>query len=52
MKHGKEFSKLAIVGNKPWEKYLSKIADWFVTGEVEYFEKYQEAVNWLEKEMI
>lgn len=50
LKHGKEFSKLAIVGNKPWEKYLSKIADWFVTGEVAYFEKYQEAVNWLEKE--
>jgi len=49
LKHGKEFSKLAIVGNKPWEKYLSKIADWFVTGEVAYFEKYQEAVNWLEK---
>ncbi|RKZ70659.1 MAG: STAS/SEC14 domain-containing protein [Gammaproteobacteria bacterium] len=52
LKHGKEFSKLAIVGNKPWEKHMSKIADWFVTGEVEYFEKYQEAVNWLEKEQV
>jgi len=35
-----------------YPNYLSKIADWFVSGEVEYFEKYQEAVNWFEKEMI
>ena len=50
LRHGSEFTKLAILGNKPWEKYLSKIADWFVSGDVAYFEKYNEAVDWLEKD--
>lgn len=44
-----EFSKLTVEGNKLWGKYLSKIANWFVSGEVAYFEKYQEVVNWIEK---
>lgn len=48
LKHGGEFSKIAIVGNKPWEKTLSKLAGWFVSGETQYFENYNDALGWLE----
>lgn len=45
--HGKVFSHLAIVGNKPWEKVLAKLADWILNGECQFFEDYQEALDWL-----
>ena len=39
LKHNKEFTKLAFVGNKGWESYNIKISDWFICGEMKYFEK-------------
>ena len=50
LKHGREFTKIAIVGNKPWEKTLSKVGGWFISGEVKYFEKYSVALRWLEND--
>jgi hypothetical protein len=50
LNHGKEFTKGAIVGNQPWEKTLSKMAGWFVSGDVKYLEKYPEAIKWLQDE--
>lgn len=47
LKHGNEFVKVAIYGNKKWEKYISKIASWFISGEVKYFEDKNEAYKWL-----
>ncbi len=47
LKHGREFSKIAVVGNKKWEELMSKVASWFVSGEVQYFEDLESAENWL-----
>lgn len=47
LKHGNEFNKIAIFGNKKWQEYTSKIASWFISGEVNYFEDAGDALSWL-----
>ena len=47
LKHGSEFEKIAILGNKKWLEYSSKIASWFISGDVKYFENLDEALSWL-----
>lgn len=49
LKHGSEFERVAIYGNKKWQKYGSKIATWFISGEIKYFEKAHDALAWLQK---
>lgn len=49
LKHGGEFSKVAILGNKKWQEYSAKIGGWFISGEVEYFEEVNAALEWLQK---
>jgi hypothetical protein len=48
LKHGSEFSKIAVLGNKKWEEYMSKVGSWFISGEIKYFEDENEAFKWLE----
>ncbi len=47
LKHGSEFDKIAIYGNKNWQEITAKIGGWFISGEVQYFESYDEALAWL-----
>jgi hypothetical protein len=47
LKHNKEFTKLAFVGNKKWEAYSIKISNWFMSGEMKYFENIDDAIIWL-----
>lgn len=47
LKHGNEFEKIAIYGNKKWERSAAKIGNWFLSGEVRYFEDLHEAMDWL-----
>lgn len=47
LKHGSEFEKIAIFGNKKWQEFISKIASWFIGGEVKFFENEEEAIDWL-----
>lgn len=47
LKHGNEFEKIAIFGNKRWQEMAAKIGGWFVSGEVQFFASYDEAMNWL-----
>jgi hypothetical protein len=47
LKHNKEFTKLAFVGDKSWEAYSIKISNWFMSGEMQYFENMDEATAWL-----
>ncbi len=47
LKHGNQFRKIAILGNKKWQDYAAKVAGWFISGESKYFEKEQQAVDWL-----
>lgn len=47
LKHGNEFEKIAIYGNKDWQKKAAKIGGWFISGEVKYFDNYDDAIAWL-----
>ncbi len=47
IKHGKEFEKIAIYGNKNWQEIAAKVGSWFVTGEVKYFEHCDDALQWI-----
>jgi len=49
LKHGNEFEKIAIYGNKDWQKLAAKIGSWFVSGEIRYFENNEEAIAWLKE---
>ena len=48
LKHGNEFVKIAIYGNKHWQEIVAKIGAWFITGEIQYFESETDALTWLE----
>ena len=46
-KHGSEFEKIAIYGNKRWQELSARVGAWFTSGEIKYFEDRDEAINWL-----
>jgi hypothetical protein len=48
-KHANDFHKVAMVGDKPWLKWMSKFADPLLTSDVRYFEPAQEqdAKSWI-----
>ena len=47
LKHGREFEKVAIYGNKKWQSWAAKVGKWFISGEMKYFEDRSEAADWL-----
>lgn len=47
LKHGNEFEKIAIYGNKKWQQLAAKVGAWFVSGEIKYFDKSADAITWL-----
>ncbi|RUM42218.1 MAG: hypothetical protein DSY80_07560 [Desulfocapsa sp.] len=47
LKHGNEFAKIAIYGNKRWQEMTVKGGAWFMTGEIQYFEAEEDALRWL-----
>jgi hypothetical protein len=47
LKHGSEFDKIAIYGNKNWQEIAAKVGAWFISGEVKYFDNYGDAFMWL-----
>ncbi len=47
LKHGNEFEKIAIYGNKRWQEITAKMGSWFISGEVKYFGDVEEALAWL-----
>ncbi len=48
LKHGSEFDKIAIYGNKKWQEYTAKIGSWFISGDVKFFQDYDAALQWLQ----
>jgi hypothetical protein len=48
IKHGSEFKKVAIFGNKRWQGMSAKVGSWFVSGDIKYFENETEAFDWLQ----
>lgn len=49
LKHGKEFKKIAIVGNKGWQELSASIGGWFISGEMAFYFNHQEALKWLKE---
>ncbi|MCP5458338.1 MAG: STAS/SEC14 domain-containing protein [Gammaproteobacteria bacterium] len=47
LKHGNEFVKIALYGNKRWQEIAAKIGSWFISGEAKYFENEEDALAWL-----
>lgn len=47
LKHGSEFNKIALYGNKRWQEMAAKVGSWFMTGDMQYFENEQAALAWL-----
>lgn len=47
LKHGNEFVKIAIHGNKRWQELAAKVGSWFVAGKVKYFDEREDALAWL-----
>jgi len=49
LKHNNDFDKIAIYGHKTWQEAIAKIGSWFVSGEVQFFENLDKAVDWLQE---
>lgn len=47
LKHGNKFDKIAIYGNKDWQKLAATIGSWFISGEMKYFDNCDDAIAWL-----
>lgn len=47
IKYGKEFYKVALFGEHEWQSWATRVASWFVSGEVRNFTHYESAVLWL-----
>lgn len=47
LKHGNEFTRVAIYGNKNWQQIAAKVGSWFISGDVQYFDDLESAVSWL-----
>ena len=52
IQHFNDFEKIAMVGEKSWQKWMSIICKPFTMARVKYFEKreFAEAMDWLEKD--
>ena len=51
VKHGTQFVKIAIYGNKNWQEMAAKIGSWFVSGDAKYFDTEAAALDWLNEDM-
>ncbi|MEZ5428190.1 MAG: STAS/SEC14 domain-containing protein [Pyrinomonadaceae bacterium] len=50
LRHGSEFSKVAVFGHEKWEAWAVKIGSWFFSGEIRYFEDLDQALEWIREE--
>ena len=48
LKHGSEFEKIAIYGNKNWQEIVEKMGGWFISGETKKFDNETDALAWLD----
>ncbi len=49
IKHGNDFDKMAIVGNKKWEEISVKMMSHMIRGETKFFKERDKALSWLLK---
>jgi len=48
VKHCGEFQRVAVFGNASWQKILSQAGNWFISGDVRFFDTRMEAIDWIE----
>jgi universal stress protein A len=51
IEHNRRIDRLAVVGERDWERWMTKIAGWFLHGEVRYFDHddIDDAWAWIER---
>lgn len=49
LKFGNKFKKIAVYGNKNWQEYATRISSWFTSGDVQFFETFYDALQFLKK---
>lgn len=51
LEHNRHIDRLAVVGERGWERWMTRIASWFMHGEVRYFdrENIDDAWAWIEQ---
>ena len=49
LKHNNEFRKIAIYGHSSWLQITAKVGAWFISGEVQYFDNLDDALNWIKQ---
>ncbi|AOY86853.1 STAS/SEC14 domain-containing protein [Marinobacter salinus] len=47
LKHGLQVDKIAVFGHKVWQDNIAKVANWFMAGELKFFEHEADALMWL-----
>ncbi len=47
LKHRNEFDRIAIYGKEGWQETAAKVAGWFLSGEVRFFDELDDALEWL-----
>ncbi|ABO24968.1 STAS/SEC14 domain-containing protein [Shewanella loihica] len=47
LKHGKEFKRVAIIGQGELQEWATRVANWFTPGEFKFFEDKRDALDWL-----
>ena len=47
LKIGFNIDKVAIYGDQKWQVLAAKIGNWFISGEMKFFDDYQSAHKWL-----
>lgn len=47
LKHGNQFSRIAVVGHGRWQELMSRIGGWFISGDMRFFEDSDAALAWL-----
>jgi hypothetical protein len=47
IKHGRQFDKIAIVGNDTWPEMVARLGGWFIAGETKFFDEIDDALEWL-----
>ncbi|HWI76553.1 MAG TPA: STAS/SEC14 domain-containing protein [Sphingomicrobium sp.] len=49
-RHRNSFPRIAVVGDRPWHKWLTLAAKPLFSGEIRYFQQEREAVEWVTAE--
>lgn len=49
LKHGLQIDRIAVFGHKVWQDNIAKVANWFMAGDLKFFEHEADALRWLKE---